>query len=111
MDRMLIVGVNEMARFLGMTPASLLRRGELPSLISCRIARSESGCRQPRRRGMRSTRAAPNMGSGGAVDARRNRQRKSSLTRQNPAHEVVGGSHKQLSTNHTCEENTHGRVF
>ena len=30
MDRMLIVGVNEMARFLGMTPAGLLRRGELP---------------------------------------------------------------------------------
>ena len=27
MDRMLIVGVNEMARFLGMTPAGLLRRG------------------------------------------------------------------------------------
>lgn len=30
MTDMLIVGVNEMARFLGMTPAGLIRRGELP---------------------------------------------------------------------------------
>lgn len=30
MTDMLIVGVNEMACFLGMTPAGLLRRGELP---------------------------------------------------------------------------------
>lgn len=30
MAGMLIVGISEMARFLGMTPAGLLRRGELP---------------------------------------------------------------------------------
>ena len=30
MTKMLIVGISEMARFLGMTPAGLLRRGELP---------------------------------------------------------------------------------
>ena len=37
---------------------------------------------------MRSTRAAPNMGSGVAADARRNRQRKSRPTSQNTAFKI-----------------------